>query len=190
MQDDLAAQASRRAALTGHEVDRRKAVLARLQDALAAEGFESVLVGRHALTLRSPGGGLAQPSSPRDPELHVAGAGRCHVITTDGRQYRFADSGMHPADDPCGAAGFVLSASAGPDAAVAPGTRAGGSRSWRTRPSARRSRRARAAAASRRRRDLTRHDFTAEPGRGWPGPVRGLAGGRGRSDQAEHRAGL
>jgi hypothetical protein len=33
MQDDLAGQAPRRAALTGHEVDRRKAVLARLQDA-------------------------------------------------------------------------------------------------------------------------------------------------------------
>ena len=116
MQEDLAAQPSRRAALTGHEVDRRKALLARLQDELAAEGFESVLVGRHALTLRSPSGGLAQPSSPRDPELHVAGAGRCHVVTTDGRHYRFADSGMHPADDPYGAAGFVLSASAGPGA--------------------------------------------------------------------------
>ena len=46
MQDDLAAQASRRAVLTGEDVDRRKAVLARLQDALAAQGFDSVLVGQ------------------------------------------------------------------------------------------------------------------------------------------------
>lgn len=115
MQDDLAGQASRRAVLTGHEVDRRKEVLVRLQDVLAAQGFESVLVGRHALTLHSHGRGPAHAPSPRDPELHVTGAGRCYVITTDGRQYRFADSGMHPADDPFGAAGFVLSSELGPD---------------------------------------------------------------------------
>jgi hypothetical protein len=117
MQDDLAAQASRRAVLTGEEVECRKAVLTRLQDTLAARGFDSVLVGRRALTLRSHSPGSAQLSSPRDPELHVVGLGRCHVITTDGRQYRFAVSGVHSADDPCGAAGSVLSADAGHDAA-------------------------------------------------------------------------
>jgi hypothetical protein len=117
MQDDLAGEASPRTALTGEETDRRKVVLIRLQDALAAQGCESVLVGRHALTLRSDGRVPAEPSRPGDPELHVVGAGRRHVVTTDGEHYRFADSRMHPADDPRGAAGFVLSADVGHDAA-------------------------------------------------------------------------
>jgi hypothetical protein len=116
MQDDLAEQASRRTALAGEEVDRRKVVLIQLQDALAAQGIESVLVGRHALTLRSHGHGPAQPSRPGDPELHVLGAGRHRIITTDGRHYRLRDSRMHPADDPRGAAEIVLSADAGHDA--------------------------------------------------------------------------
>lgn len=113
MKDELAGQASRRTALVGEEVDRRKVVLLRLQDALAARGFESVLVGRHALTLR--GAGPAQPSRPADPELHVLGADRCRIVTTDGRHYRFADSRLHPADDPRGAARCVLSADIGHD---------------------------------------------------------------------------
>jgi len=116
MQDDLAGQASRRTALEGDEVDRRKAVLIRLQDALAAQGIESVLVGRHALTLRSHGRGPAHPSKPGNPELHVVGAGRHRIVTTDGRHYRLGDNRMHPADDPRGAAGFVLSIDAGHDA--------------------------------------------------------------------------
>ncbi len=115
MQDDLAEQASLRTVLAGEEVDRRKIVLIRLQDALAAHGFESVIVGRHALTLH--GRGPAQPSRPGDPELHVVGAGRCQIVTTDGRHYRFGDSRMHPAADPHGAAGFVLSDDIGHDAA-------------------------------------------------------------------------
>jgi hypothetical protein len=117
MQDDLAEQASRRTALTDEEVDRRKVVLIQLQDALADQGFESVLVGRHALTLRSHGRGPAQPSRPGDPELHVVGAGRHRIVTTDGRHYRLGDSRMHPADDPRGAAGFVLSIDVGHDTA-------------------------------------------------------------------------
>jgi hypothetical protein len=117
MQDDLAEQASRRTALAGEEVDRRKAVLIRLQDALVVLGVESVLVGRHALTLRSHGRGPAQPSKSGDPELHVVGAGRHRIVTTDGRHYRLGDNRMHPADDPRGAAGFVLSIDAGHDAA-------------------------------------------------------------------------
>ena len=116
MQDDLVGQASRRTALAAEEVDRRKAVLIRLQDVLAARGFDSVLVGRRALTLRSHGRGSAQPSRSGDPELHVIGPGRRHVITTDGRQYRFAESDTHPAGDPSGAAGFVLSGALVPDA--------------------------------------------------------------------------
>jgi len=115
MQDDLAEQASRRMVLAGAEVDRRKVVLIRLQDALAARGFESVIVGRHALKLS--GRGPAQPSRPGDPELHVLGAGRCHIVTTDGRLYRFADNRMHSADDPGGAAGCMLSADLGHDCA-------------------------------------------------------------------------
>jgi hypothetical protein len=117
MQDDLAEQASRRTALTGDEADRRKAVLIQLQDALAARGIESVLVGRHALTLRSHGRGPAQPSKSGDPELHVVGAGRHRIVTTDGRHYRLGDNRMHPADDPRGAAGFVLSIDVGHDTA-------------------------------------------------------------------------
>ena len=62
MQDDLAAQASRRAVLTGEEVECRKAVLTRLQDTLAAQGFDSVLVGRRAL--RCTAAALAQLSHP------------------------------------------------------------------------------------------------------------------------------
>ena len=117
MQDDLAGQAAPRTALAGEEADRRKAVLGRLQDALAAQGLAAVLVGRHVLTLHGHGRGPVQPSRPGDPELHVAGAGRRHVITTDGRQYLFADRRMHPADDPRGAAALVLPPGAGRDAA-------------------------------------------------------------------------
>ncbi len=115
MQDDLAEQASLRTVLAGEEVDRRKIVLIRLQDALAAHGFESVIVGRDALKLH--GRGPARPSRPGDPELHVLGAGRFHIVTTDGRLYRFADNRMHSADDPGGAAGRMLSADLGHDAA-------------------------------------------------------------------------
>jgi hypothetical protein len=113
MQDDFAERASRRTALAGEEVDRRKVVLLRLQDVLAVRGVESVIVGRHALTLR--GAGPAQPSGPADPELHVLGTDRCRIVTTDGRHYRFADSRLHPADDPRGAARSVLSADIGHD---------------------------------------------------------------------------
>jgi hypothetical protein len=109
MQDDHAGMAPRRIALAGDEAGRRKVVLARLQDALAARGAGSVLVGRHILSLR--GAGPARRSGPGDPELHVYGAGCRHVVTTDGRQYQFADGGTHPADDPHGAAGRVVSAS-------------------------------------------------------------------------------
>jgi hypothetical protein len=115
MQDDLVEQASCRTALAGQEADRRKAVLIRLQDALAARGVDSVIVGRHALTLR--GTGPAQPSRPADPQLHVLGADRCRIVTTDGRHYRFGDGRMHPADDPRGAAGCLLSADISHDAA-------------------------------------------------------------------------
>ena len=108
MQDDLAEQASPRTVLPSEVADHRKVVLIRLQNALAALGAESVIVGRHALTLRGRGPG--QPSTPGDPKLHVLGPDRCHIVTTDGRHYRFADSRMHPADDPHGAARCVLPA--------------------------------------------------------------------------------
>src|ERR1022692_3452017 len=111
MQDDLAEQASHRTVLAGEEVYRRKVVLLRLQDALAARGVESVIVGRRALTLR--GTGPAPPSRPGDPELHILGGSRRRIVTTDGRHYRSADSRMHPADDPHGAAGYVLAADTG-----------------------------------------------------------------------------
>jgi hypothetical protein len=114
MQDELAEQASRRTVLAGEEVYRRKVVLLRLQDALAALGVESVIVGRRALTLR--GSGPSPPSRPGDPELRILGGDR-HIVTTDGRHYRSADSRMHPADDPCGAAGCFLPADAGRDSA-------------------------------------------------------------------------
>jgi hypothetical protein len=118
MQDDFAEQASRRAVLTGEEADRRKVVLIRLQDALAAMGVESVVVGRHALTLR--GSGPAPPSRPGDPELHVLGPDWCRIVTTDGGHFRFADGRMHPADDPSGAARYVLAADTCQDSAGRP----------------------------------------------------------------------
>ena len=108
MPDDLADEEP---VLAGAEADRRKAALGRLQDALAAEGLESVLVGRQVLALRARGPVLP---SRRDPQLHVLGPGQCHVVTTDGGHYRFADGSSHPADDPGGAAGCVLSADIAP----------------------------------------------------------------------------
>lgn len=113
MQDDSAGRAPRRTALSGEEADRRKALLARLQHVLATRGVPSVLAGRHILTLR--GGEPAQPLRPGDPELHVLGAGRPQVITTDGRNYRLPGRGMHLADDPVGAARLVLPAAIRPD---------------------------------------------------------------------------
>jgi hypothetical protein len=59
MPDDLAGEEPVRAALASPEADRRKTVLARLQDALTAQGLESVLVGRQVLALRGRG---AMPS--------------------------------------------------------------------------------------------------------------------------------
>ena len=108
MPDDLAEQEP---VLAGAEADRRRALLARLQNELAAQGFQSVLVGRQVLALRDRG---PVPPSRRNPELHVSGPGQCRVVTTDGDHYRFADGSSHPADDPGGAAGCVMSADRGP----------------------------------------------------------------------------
>src|SRR4051812_29065226 len=90
MPDDLAEQGP---TLTGAEAGRRKALLARLQDELATQGFQSVLVGRQVLSLRDRG---PVPPSRRNPELHVSGPGQCRVVTTDGDQYCFADGSSHP----------------------------------------------------------------------------------------------
>jgi len=106
MVDDSGGPAAGLAVLAAEEADRRKAVLARLQEVLAVHGLASVLAARHILVLR--GAGPAQPSGPGNPELHILGAGRRQVITTDGRLYHFGDVGTHPADDPGGAAGCVL----------------------------------------------------------------------------------
>jgi len=106
MVDDSGGPAAGLAVLAAEEADRRKAVLARLQEVLAVHGLASVLAARHILVLR--GAGPAQPSGPGDPELHILGAGRRQVITTDGRLYHFGDAGTHPADDPGGAACRVL----------------------------------------------------------------------------------
>lgn len=110
MQDDQAGQASPRTAVAAHDTNRRKAVLIRLQDSPEAEGFESVLVGRRTLVMRSrcPG----QLSTPGEPELHVVGTIPCHVVTTDGQLYRFGDHSTHPADDPAGAVRHVSPADA------------------------------------------------------------------------------
>src|SRR5690242_12117375 len=77
MPDDLAEQEP---VLASAEADRRRALLARLQDELATHGFQSVLVGRQVLALRDRG---PAPPSRRNPELHVSGPGQCRVVTTD-----------------------------------------------------------------------------------------------------------
>jgi len=102
---DDPARAPHPAALTAGEADRRKALLARLQDELAACGVRSVLAGRQILRLR--GGRHAQPPLPGDPQLHVLGTGHCQVITTDGRNYQLPRC-RHPAGDPGGAARCIL----------------------------------------------------------------------------------
>lgn len=107
MQDDPAEQATRRV-LTSDEADRRKAVLTRLRDELATRGIESVLAGRHTLILS--GCGPWAPSGPGDPELHVLGVGGRCIVATDGQRYQFAEGSTHSADDPSGAAGYVLAA--------------------------------------------------------------------------------
>src|ERR1017187_8410153 len=86
-----------RTALAGDEVDRRKTALALLRDALTAFGIDSVLVGRRILM--RPGADPAWPAKAGDPELHVLGAGHCHVVTADGECYRFADDGTHAVGD-------------------------------------------------------------------------------------------
>jgi hypothetical protein len=102
MREDTAERATAVTMLTDAEALRRKAVLRRLQVELAAIGIESVLAGRHRLSLKDSG--PWSPSGRVDPELHVLGAGNRFVVTTDGERYLFEGSVVHTAADPTGAA--------------------------------------------------------------------------------------
>jgi|SRR5215831_2499324 len=93
--------------LTRAEADRRKAILGRLKDALAAKRIVSALAGRRTLVLRSAQGGPADlsdgygaPERPADPQLYVFAAGDVHIVTTDGEVYWFAGGRAYPVRDP------------------------------------------------------------------------------------------
>ena len=92
--------------LSDSEADRRKALLADLQAALAELGCQSVLARTHRLVLRSADG-ITEPSGPTNPRLHVIQPGRTCVITTDGTAYNLPGSQTCPAADPATAATTV-----------------------------------------------------------------------------------
>jgi hypothetical protein len=102
MRDDGARVLQRSAVLADREDCHRRTLLIMLQDALAALGVQSVLVGRRVLALHAtePWG----PSGPTDPELHLLSAASREIITTDGAVYRLASGHALPADDPTAAA--------------------------------------------------------------------------------------
>jgi len=102
MRDDGAQVLQRSAVLADREDCHRRTLLIMLQDALAALGVQSVVVGRRVLALRAnePWG----PSRPTDPELHLLSVAIREVITTDGVVYRLSSGHALPADDPAGAA--------------------------------------------------------------------------------------
>jgi hypothetical protein len=108
MRDDTAGHPATdaEAVLPPAEANRRKAVLRRLKDELAARSVESVLAGRHVLRLST-----AAPwsqSGPINPELHIPSTGI--RITTDGHRYQLTDGTVHDTDDPASAADHVIAA--------------------------------------------------------------------------------
>lgn len=89
--------------LPGAEVARRMALLADLQEALAARGVRSVLARTWRLVLRYDAGPW-EPSGPTDPQLRILAPDGADIATTDGRDYYFASGRQCPAGDPASAA--------------------------------------------------------------------------------------
>jgi hypothetical protein len=87
-------------AVTRTEADRRKGLLAQLQDALAARQIMSALAGRRRIVLNSArdGDGRDYPEPVRlaDPELYVFAGGGVHRVTTDGEVYWITGGHPHP----------------------------------------------------------------------------------------------
>lgn len=95
--------------LTKTEVERRKDLLLRLQNALADRQITSALAGRRTIVLRSAQdgqgrGGYREPVKLADPELYVFAAGGVNVVTTDAEFYWLSAGHPHPTADPGGAA--------------------------------------------------------------------------------------
>jgi hypothetical protein len=106
---DQSPPAGRAPRLTPAEADRRKSLLALLQDALSAQRIATALVGRRTLVLCSDQtaehfAGYGETVSPADPQLYVFAGGDAQIVTTDGEVYCFPDGHAHPAADPVGAA--------------------------------------------------------------------------------------
>jgi len=89
--------------LTREEASRRAALLADLQNALAAQGVSSVLARRHRLVLQG-GRTRSEPSGPTEPQLHIFTPDGTDIATTHGSAYHFASGDAHPAADPARAA--------------------------------------------------------------------------------------
>ena len=96
---------SRPPILAEAEADRRRGLLAELQDALAARSIQSVLASRRRLVLRAldPWG----PSGRTDPQLHIFIPGQPDIATTDGTSYSLSNGAKHAADDPVRAADAI-----------------------------------------------------------------------------------
>jgi hypothetical protein len=95
--------------LTSAEVNRRKAILGQLKDALDARLISSALVGRRTLVLRSKSSAESHPGYGElarlcDPRLYIFTATNTHIVTTDGEVYRFPGCPAYPTTDPAGAA--------------------------------------------------------------------------------------
>lgn len=111
-QSTLCTPSPRPPVLPDAQVTRRVALLTELQNALAAQGLDSVLVRTRRLVLRSDGGRV-EPSGPTDPQLHIFAPEGKDIATTNGTVYCFASGQAHPTDDPCGAATARKASSAG-----------------------------------------------------------------------------
>ena len=88
------------------EVERRLVLLSKLQCALAANGFNSVLARNHRLILHGDRSTWA-PSGLTDPQLHIFVPECTDIATTDGSSYKLASGDQYPGADPAAVAADI-----------------------------------------------------------------------------------
>lgn len=94
--------ATRRPILANAEASRRRALLAELQAALAAQQIQSVLARNRTVILQF-NDERHQPSGLTDPQLYIFAPDGTDIATTDGITYHFTSGKTYPTCDPAGA---------------------------------------------------------------------------------------